>query len=296
MKRPIIICLGILLNAGLLFAQAIQKKVQLNLSTGYQQQDLKWSIAGNQAGQNPNIYSELQWKKVGGQLIAGELQWNFYKKLSLTAGFSHVYIGSGTVSDNDYNGDNRTNRVYSELFNADKGFTRSWSAGVGYMIFNTQNFSLIPYAGYGTNKQSLFLLDRSGDFPDLNSTYNTDWKGPFLKATATAKLAARLKLTADITYNQADYKSKADWNLIQTFQHPVSYRHTAKGYGITANAGLGYAISRNIGMHLSGGYFSWQTGKGVDELFLASGGSEKTQLNGVDHSGYRVALGVELGY
>jgi hypothetical protein len=280
----------------LLHAQSLQKKLQLDLSTGYQREDLKWSIAGNLDGQNPNIYSELQWKKVGGQSIAASLQWNFWNKLMLMGAYQRVAIKSGTVRDNDYSGDNRTNPAYDQLFDADKGFTRDMAIGLGYKLIDNETFYFTPYAGYSASKQSLHLLDRSGQYADLNSTYDTDWKGAFLKAIAGLKLSKKITATAALAYHQADYNSKADWNLIPTFQHPVSYRHTAKGYGIDASAGLQYAVTKNIGINLGGGYFTWQTGEGIDELFLSSGGSDKTQLNGVDRNGYKLSVGLVVNY
>jgi opacity protein-like surface antigen len=296
MRRFFVTCLCVFISTALLQAQSLQKKLQLGLSAGYQREDLKWSIAGNIDGQNPNIYSELQWKKVGGQSIAASMQWNFWNKLMLLGEYLRVSIKSGTVRDNDYNGDNRTSPAYDQLFNADKGFTREFALGAGYMLINTENFSFIPYAGYSASKQSLFLLDRSGQYPDLNSTYNTDWEGPFIKAVADLKLAKKLTLQTNLTYTQASYNSKADWNLIPSFQHPVSYRHTAKGYGIDAGAGLQYAVTKNIGINFGGSYFTWQTGEGIDELFLASGGSDKTQLNGVNRRGYKLWAGLVLNW
>jgi hypothetical protein len=284
------------MSTALLHAQSLQKKLQLDLSTGYQREDLKWSIAGNLDGQNPNIYSELQWKKVGGQSIAAALQWNFWNKLMLMGAYQRVSIKSGTVRDNDYSGDNRTNPAYDQLFDADKGFTRDIAIGLGYKLIDNETFSLTPYAGYSASKQSLHLLDRNGQYADLNSTYDTDWKGPFIKATAALKLAKKLTQQGDLTYIQSNYNSKADWNLIPTFQHPVSYRHTAKGYGIDAGAAVAYSITKNIAVNLGGGYFTWQTGEGIDELFLSSGGSDKTQLNGVDRKGYKLSVGLVLNY
>lgn len=296
MIKSLFAFIGLLLFAGILQAQPLQKKLQLDLATGYERQNLDWSIAGNLNGQSPNIYSELQWKKVGGQSVSAAFQWNFWNKLALAGAYSRAFIKSGTVTDNDYNGDNRTDRVYDQTFDADKGHSKAWSAGLGYILVNNERFSFTPYVGYGTNQQELHLLDRSGQFADLNSTYETDWKGPFIKATGSARLLRDLKLVANVTYNQADYKATADWNLIPTFQHPVSYRHTAKGYGLDANASVVYAINQKLGVNLGGGYFTWQTGKGVDELYLSSGGSDKTQLNGVSRTGYRFFAGLTLSF
>lgn len=278
-----------------MYAQSI-RKLQLSLLTGYEQQDLTWSIAGNAAGQSPNVLSELQFKNIGGQSITGALQWNVWNRIIFTADYSRVFIKTGTVADNDYSADNRTQPVYGAVFNSDKGYTQAWSFGAGYHLFNNNTFSLIPSAGYIISRQSLFLLDRTGNFPDLNSTYETNWKGPYVKANAILRLINKLKLNVNLGYNQVNYNAKADWNLIQNFQHPVSYRHTAKGFGVDANAGLAYDITSNIAVNLGGGYFTWQTGKGIDELFLNSGGSDKTQLNKVNRKGYRLFGGLILSY
>ncbi|AMR30788.1 hypothetical protein A0256_04795 [Mucilaginibacter sp. PAMC 26640] len=296
MRSIFIQCLLVLLSAGLVRAQPLQKKLEISVVTGYERQGLNWSIAGNQNGQSPNIYSELQWKKVSGQSVSASLQWNFWNKLVLMGDYSRIFIRSGTVTDNDYNGDNRTDPAYNQLFDADRGFTRELRAGLGYRLVNTDKLSLTSYLGYGASKQSLHLLDRSGQFPDLNSTYETNWKGPYVKAAALARLVKNLKVVAAVAYNQVNYNATADWNLVPAFQHPVSYRHTAKGYGIDANAGFVYSITPEIAVNIGGGYYTWHTGTGIDELYLNSGGSDKTQLNSVVRSGYRFLGGLTFSF
>jgi hypothetical protein len=46
---------------------------------------------------------------------------------------------------------------------------------------------------------------------------------------------------------------------------------------------------------LRGGYFDWETGTGIDQLYLSTGGSDETQLNGAIRDGWRAMLGVEIG-
>ncbi|MET3979628.1 hypothetical protein ABIB62_002214 [Mucilaginibacter sp. UYP25] len=276
------------------FAQNIPRKISLSLTTGYAQQNLKWSIAGNLAGESPNVYSELQWKKVAGKTFTAALQWNYWGKLLLDARYSHVFVHSGTVTDNDYNGENRTDVVYNERFNADKGYSRDWSAAAGYQLINKSRFNLNAYAGYGISTQSFYILDRTGNFPDLNSTYKANWKGPFGRAESAFGITNKLKVSLAATYNQVSYNAAADWNLIQTFQHPVSYRHTAKGFGIDGELFLAYRLFKNITIQAGGNYYTWQTGKGIDELFFNSGESNKTQLNKVERNGYQISMGITL--
>jgi len=296
MKKFIGFCFAFVTGISCLYAQSIEKKLQVSLATGYQQQNFHWSIAGNLNGQNPNIYSELKWQHLGGQSIAANMQWNVWKRFSLYASYNRQSISSGSVNDTDYGADNRTNSTYNETFNADEGNTSLWNAGAGFILINNERFSLIPYVGYTMSKQSLHLLDRTGNFPDLNSTYQPNWKGAFLKVTSSVRIIKNLKFAADVTYNQVNYNSKANWNLIQTFQHPVSYRHHASGYGIDAGGQFVYTIYRNLCVHAGGGYFNWQTGNGTDELYLNNGQVDKTQLNGAVNKGFRIQGGVGVAF
>ncbi|MGN8067951.1 hypothetical protein [Mucilaginibacter sp. 22184] len=296
MKKFIGFCLALATGISHIYAQSIEKKLQVSLGTGYQQQNFHWSIAGNLNGQNPNIYSELKWQHLGGQNIAANVLWNVRKRFSLYASYSRQSISSGSVTDTDYGADNRTNPTYHETFNGDKGNTSLWNTGAGFILINNERFSLIPYVGYTMSKQSLHLLDRTGNFPDLNSTYQPNWKGAFLKVTSSVRIIKNLKFAADVIYNQVNYNSKANWNLIQTFQHPVSYRHHASGYGIDVGGQFVYTLYRNLSVHAGAGYFNWQTGTGTDELYLNNGQVDKTQLNEVVNSGFRVEGGIGLAF
>ena len=162
------------------------------------------------------------------------------------------------------------------------------------MIFNNKSFSLVPSTGYSNNKQSLYITDATGRFPDLNSFYNVQWKGAFIKVKSSVKIWRELKAMADVTYNQVNYSAQGDWNLINEFMHPVSYSHVAKGYGINAGTNLVYDITPHVGVSIGYTYFNWQTGNGTDQLYLSSGQVDKTQLNGVYRNGHLFSGGVVL--
>ena len=233
---------------------------------------------------------------MGGPSIGGELQHRLYKSLYLQASFSRTSINTGTVTDNDYAGDGRTQQVYNQTFSADKGFVAKYSAGVGYAVYNAASLSVITSGGYVINDQSFYLLDRTGNFPDLNSTYHPTWKGAYLSAEARFKISKSVKATANVTYDQVNYNAKADWNLIQTFVHPVSYRHNAKGYDIETKASISYAISAHIDVGIIGGLSGWHTGKGIDELYLVNGSTEKTQFNGANSRNIYGNLFLAIGF
>jgi len=274
--------------------QDIGEKVKLSISTGRQREDFNWSIAGNNNGADPNVLSELKWKNVSGQVYSASFRWRIWWKVLFVADYNRVSVNSGSVSDMDYSGNNRTAPVYAENFSDNKGYTSLWNAGVGYPVFNHGRFSLELYAGYGENTQSLYLVDLTGQLPGLNSRYDANWKGGFIRVSSAVKIFRALAFSVDIAYNQVNYRANGNWNLIGEFQHPVSYTHAAKGYGIITNAGLVFNITRNIAADIGYGYFNWQTGKGNDLLYLSSGQVDKTRLNGVFRNGYWISGGLAL--
>jgi hypothetical protein len=265
-------------------AQDLAGKLQLSITGGYGQQNLRWSIAGNANGQNPNILSELKWKNVGGPVTAACMRWSFYGGWQLEGEYERLFFLSGKVSDTDYGSDDRTNEVYSAQLRAGRGGAGSWQAGLAYRIPVTNEFSITPSAGYGTFYQSFYLFGFNG----LNSTYKTKWTGPYVQALCSIGVTKKLFANAGLHYSQVQYRASANWNLISAFSHPESFRHTANGYGINAHASVLYRASGMHSIGIKGSYSRWQTGRGIDELYLAAGGSQQTQLNEVQSKGWQV--------
>jgi hypothetical protein len=292
--------LMIVFNAGRVTAQDTpaskygRERFSVRVSTGYQQENLHWSIAGNSTGQNPNVYSELKWRKVGGPMWQAALVWDPWKRWRLFADGGQVFTRSGRVSDTDYGLNNRTDILYQQEFDSHEGSSYSVSAGVGYRLLDEPLLRLTPYIGYGLNGQSYSILDPGGTYTFLNSHYTTWWKGPLVKLDAGGRLAGRWQWETQVAYHQVNYDAKADWNLISTFSHPVSFRHNAEGYGVDAEAGLRYRAGQRIVFRCGAEYFNWQTGSGIDALYLSSGQTDKTQLNGVGRDGWREEVGVMI--
>lgn len=271
-------------------------KLQLSVGTGYQKEDFHWSIAGNANGQNPNIYSELKWHNIVGEIWYGGLQYNIWKRIGLTGDYSRSNITSGTSNDTDYGADNRTYPVYNENFSSNKGSTSAWSVGIGYSVIQTGKITLFPSAGYSSNYQNYWLRGNAGDFAQVNSSYKTNWKGTYLKLKAQFELIGPLSIATTATYNQVKYNAAADWNLIENFQHPVSFQDNADGYGLNGNVELKYTITKHIGIHAGFNWFDWETGKGEDQLYLTNGTTDKTQMNGASRKGTILDGGLNIRF
>jgi len=284
------ILLLILFGMHACIAQDFPRKLQLSVAGGYWQEDLRWSIAGNANGENPNILSELRWKSVSGPVAVAHIRFGVFDHWQLEGEYEHMFFLSGKVYDTDYGGNDRTNVVYAAQFDAGKGGSDYWQAGLANQIPVTNEFSITPSVGYGIFYQSLYVTGNSATMSDLNSTYKTKWAGLYGQVVGSLGLTKKLCMNASLRYNQVRYRSSANWNLIREFSHPESFRQTANGYGLTAQASLLYNVWGNHSMGITASYSCWQTGHGIDELYLAAGGSRQTQLNEVRSVGLGVMI------
>jgi hypothetical protein len=210
---------------------------------------------------------------------------------------SNAFITSGKVSDTDFGKDNRQDTLFHDTFNSDQGNITSWATGVGYKIPIVKKYSVAPFVGYGINTQNLFVLRDYGNVTgNLKSTYDTKWKGLTMGLSFIIPVHERIKITAQSTYRQLNYSAKANWNLIEDFEHPVSFRHKAKGYGVQNSIGVQYLFNRNIAVSLNGQIGHWITGKGTDTLYRTNGEVNVTQLNRVHRNSATLGAGIQISF
>jgi len=264
------------------FAPAIE------ISAGYSTNDISWSIAGNAKGQDPNIYSELVWKNIQLAQLNAKALLPLSRRFIFIGSVSCGRIFSGKATDSDYSEDNRQSRTFFAKMESDKGNIFNAYPGLGYQWQVSDAVSLIPAVGFGFNTQKLYLLDNA----ELKSTYAMRWRGPFASLQSKFKITSRLFSSLYASYHQVRYSAIANWNLIQSFKHPESFKHSANGYGIQTSFTLGYNLNEDVALKISAAYSYWTTGAGVDELYLADGSTVKTKLNDVSLTGYTTQLGV----
>ena len=268
--------------------------LQVNVQTGYRSENLRWSIAGNLQGQDPNVYSELVWKGLDGLLCAAGVRWTVYRSLILSAHFSMVSVSGGKATDTDYQGNNRTDVSYSGYFDADRGNLLSGDASLGYRLSLGKGAALIPALGYGADRQFLYVLPFQGNAPaGLQSTYAALWKGFLFSLTGQYPLGS-WSLEPSMAYHQVTFDGTADWNLISTFQHPVSFRDHANGSGLVPALKVLYRLHRHWTFSIHGDYGWWRTGAGIDNLYLQNGQTSPTQFNGAKRSGGEAGAGFGL--
>ena len=118
------------------------QKLWVRVSAGAERQDFSWSIAGNSAGQDPNVYSELKWRGVSGPTGRIEALWKPGGRWRVLAGGARVFMRSGSMTDTDYGLDNRFDPVYRQQFKVTAGYSYSGGAAVGYCLVCGDRFEV----------------------------------------------------------------------------------------------------------------------------------------------------------
>lgn len=273
-----------------------EDKIVIAVYGDYLKENLDWSIAGNSSGQNPNVLSEVRWKNLKLRGTGLDVQVNIWSGIIFKGLYHRGTIYSGNATDTDYSQDNRTSPSYQASLNSDQGYSYTYTAALGYRFKLLPVFLITPYAGYNKSRQSLFLKEFNDQTPDgekkLNSTYQTNWTGPVIGFDAALALRNWLSLKGSLNYTQMKYRAAADWNLIDAFAHPDSFKHTADGYETAATVQLDFRITSPLSVFIRGSYTHAETGTGTDELFLVDGGSVKSQFNEAVRSSKGAGIGI----
>lgn len=279
---------------------------EFGISTGYRVDDLDWNIAGDITGNNPNILSELTWSDLEIFQIKLSNKTIFRDLFYLRGSFDYGWILSGSNQDSDYAGDNRTFEFSRSNNDASDGNVMDASLGLGlHFSFGLDWLGITPLVGYSYHQQNLTITDGyityhwsgySGPFPGLNSTYETEWKGPWIGLDFDFDIKKKHNLFFNFEYHWADYYAEADWNLRTDFAHPKSYEHIADGNGIVISTGVKFFCNYPVSLHLNFDYQDWNTDPGTDRTFFSNGNIIETRLNEVNWKSYAFMIGMVYGF
>lgn len=304
-------------------ASKFRPEVEMVLSAGYRRDDLDWNIGGFIYGQYVNVLSELTWDDLESYQVKfqGSLVWPNIIALRGIADYGWIFDGEN--QDSDYLGDNRTWEFSRSNNNSDDGDVWDVSLAVGYPFRTGKNViaTITPLVGYSHHKQNLKMTDgyqtvsvsvvtpdftRSpppvGPFSDLNSSYDTRWKGPWVgidlnfRAPEIKTVPHRFETFFTYEYHWADYDAEADWNLREDFRRPKSFVHDANGRGWIIRAGANFVLQRNVALNFNLDYQDWSTDDGTDKIFFADGTTAKTRLNEVNWTSYSLGLGLSVRF
>lgn len=296
--------------------------IDFSLKAGCRVDQFDWNIAGNNAGTDPNILSELTWEdleiyqvQLESRLAAGNRQRDGYL-YHLRGMLGWGKITDGSNQDSDYAGDNRTLEFSRSNNAADDGSVFDFSVGGG-LEFSGQNerWTLIPVAGFSYHEQNLQITDGYqtvsdriiaddffgpgqitmpplGPFEGLDSRYDSEWYGPWLGLELIFQPVDRWQLSGIFEHHWVDYEGEANWNLRQNLAHPVSFSHWADGTGLVFGLELSGKLSKSWSCDLAATYQDWQTDAGTDITYLANGTTAGTRVNEVNWESFSVMAGL----
>ena len=295
-------------------------ELETSLKGGYRTGRLRWNIAGDTSGQNPNVLSELTWDKLQMATIDGGLRYTSqdpsFKHLRLEGSGYYGYAISGDNQDSDYELDNRTNEFSRSNNSGDGGAAWGAKAAIGYEIpvvetrsgFAVKGTPLVGYQYHGQRMRATegnqtvcgtapsFGFDCTGfplgPFDGLNSHYNATWTGAFLGLETEFSYGDVHRLRLRGEYGYMDYKASARWNLREEFRQDNSFKHDATGSGGTLQAEYRYGLGDGLGLTMSGELTRFEATDGTDTTFFADNTYAETRFNKVtwDSQAYRVGV------
>ena len=164
----------------------------LDLDAGLREDSADWNIAGNLAGTTPNVISELTWTNIRSRELRAGYRFIGDKKWFWKGYFSKGWVYDGENQDSDYDGDNRTLEFSRSNNSADEGSVLDYSISFGAQFrFLKDAFRVTPLVGYSLHEQHFTMQEAQqtvatagrtpalGGFAGLDSTYNTEWSGPW---------------------------------------------------------------------------------------------------------------------
>lgn len=223
--------------------------------------------------------------------FSAEIEWNPISRIVLLSDLHISPIVAGKVSDKDYLGDNRTHNSYSRMFEANKGNMQAYDLMIGYRLLSSDHFMLTAALGYSIQAQRLWMLKES---ENLHSTYITKWHGFNFRLATYLPVSKTLGISNRATAEMFRFNARANWNLVDNFQHPLSFEDVANGFGIKEDFRLELQLNSAINLYMGGVYYHASAGKGTDKLFLSNGTVATTQFNGAVRSYFQATTGIRF--
>ena len=292
-------------------------ETDFTFSAGYRQDSLDWNIAGDLfPGYNVNVLSELTWDDLESYQVKFQGSLIIPNIIALHGYADYGWIFDGDNQDSDFAGDDRTLEFSRSNNSADDDDVWDVSLAVGYPFRTGRRVigTITPLVGYSYHEQNLNMTDGVqtiatpgvtpplGPFGGLDSSYDTEWHGPWLgidlnfRAAAIKTVAHRFETFISYEYHWVDYEAEADWNLRDDLRHPKSFTHDADGNGWILRTGLNFILHRNVAVNFTYEYQDWSTDSGTDKIFFANGQTAETRLNEVNWTSYSLGLGMSVRF
>lgn len=263
------------------------------VSTGYQHDELDWSVASPTVTGDPNPVLEMNWKNIDMWRIRGSFDMEMPIGIVLNGYVQYGRVLNGDGTQTAYAGSNRTLPYSVIQGNTDGGYQLGGILGAGYRLstnFGPVTTSVTPMAGYAYDQLELTL---SGD---VNNKYKAEWSGPWLGAEGKLGWRGMHELFASFRHHWADYEADADWKQTDALAQPLSFRHKSEATGWQGWFGYRYHTGDIWGMSLTFDYQKWNGEQGTENAFLANEVEVVSPLNEVNRESLGVNLGINMKF
>lgn len=288
MLKIIISCLSLLY---LTVSNASTSSNSIIYGIGERATKVDWNIAGNLAGTNPNVISELAWKNIKShQFLLGGV-WEDEGYFVQVFG-EYGLIHSGKNQDSDYNLDDRKGEFSRSVNNAGKGYLLDGEINYGKNYFFSGKLKVSPTVGYGFHRQHLKIYDGnqvigSADLSGLDSLYQANWHGPQLGVGLNFKKNSNI-FSFNYDFQNINFYGHTDWNLRSDLKHPKSMTQQGSGSGIKMSGSIEHAVSDFSSVSLIASHYDYSADGEHTFHLLASDASQK--LNEVNWKGGEIKL------
>lgn len=268
------------------------QKLQCNAEFGLQKSCMDWSISKND---QESTLSRLKWKEVN--LFRYDFSIDYHLSNRCTAGsnFSLFNTHSGSVRDIDYSEHAPYGITSDEKYSAKKGNGNDLFLNLKYSLINSINQEkyLRLVCGFYSHYQYFSLLGSIYQNDDLNSFYKNRWIGGILGIMGKLT-AGKFSFIEKADFGFLTYNAKANWNLIEEFSHPSSFKHKANGYMYASNSSINYMLGKKMNILYRFSIKNMKTWKGEDILFYKNGIISYSRLNEVNQLEYNNNIGVSF--
>ncbi len=255
--------------------------INVRITPQYSVSNYSWSVAGNTNGNNPNVMSELTWRKVeryGASLdVQIKLAW-FKPSLS----FSGEKSFSGYANDVDYALDNRQGVKYNRFFKSDDG--HFYRLRLTHPIGKIEGFGL----GISFNDQKL-TLKHDGD---ISSSYRPKSLGMIAMFSKNYVLGGNFFANMNHAIIVSRFFANASWKLREDLNQPVSFSQYAFMGEFASSLKIGYKLAKDLSISLGCELSRVQTTSGDDYLFFADDRTALTRFNGLESDTFRIGISI----
>lgn len=269
-----------------------QSQFDLSIGSSLSLSEFQWSIAGDINGENPNVLSELVYKNIIRSGVFFEGHYHMSNNFSVGVLIKKYYTIKGSGSDLDYLKDNRKSPSYELSFVSERGGEQVFNIQIMRKLIGNNDFKFFVGIFGGISNQVLSMS--SPKYVNLNSAYSARSHMIGAKSISVFKIAKSLELDLAISCRRNLYEGVGNWNLIEIFEHPVSFKHNSKGFDIKTQVVIKKQFSSISSVFLTAGGLVQSISKGIDKGYLATGRRPITQFNGARYKMLSFGLGYRL--